>query len=232
MRVGEQSDEQASTAFPLAEQGLVMSISKQVRILLVDDHPVLREGLSAIVGRHADMEIVGEAGNGAEAVECFRSLSPDVTLMDIQMPAMDGIGALLEIRKHTPDARVIMLTTYAGDVRAVRALKAGAAGYLLKSSLRKELIDVIRLVHAGKRHVPADVAQEIAIHTADETLSERELDILRLVSEGKPNKSIAWVLSLSEETVKAHMKKIFAKLDVSDRTHAVIVAVRRGVIAL
>lgn len=209
-----------------------MSIPKQIRILLVDDHPLLREGVSAIVARQTDMNVVGEAGNGAEAVESFRSLSPDVTLMDIQMPVLDGIQALQEIRKEAPAARVIMLTTYAGDVRAVRALKAGAAGYLLKSSLRKELIDVIRIVHAGRRHVPADVAQEIAVHTADEALSERELEILRLVSEGKPNKAIAWLLSVSEETVKAHMKKIFAKLDVADRTHAVIVAVRRGVIAL
>jgi len=203
-----------------------------IRILVVDDHPVLRDGVAALLENQTDMVLAGEAGNGSEAVERFRQLRPDVTLMDLQMPGMNGVEAIGEIRAVDPHARIIVLTTYAGDVQAVRALKAGAAGYLLKSSLRTELIDAIHDVHRGQRHVHREVAGEIAMHVADEPLSEREVAILRLVSVGQANKQIASKLGLSEETVKGHLKSIFAKLDVADRTHAVTMAVRRGIIEL
>jgi DNA-binding NarL/FixJ family response regulator len=203
-----------------------------IRILVVDDHPVLRDGVAALLENQTDMVLAGEAGNGSEAVERFRQLRPDVTLMDLQMPGMNGVEAIGAIRAVNPQARIIVLTTYAGDAQAVRALKAGAAGYLLKSSLRTELIDAIHDVHRGQRHVHREVAGEIAMHVADEPLSEREVAILRLVSVGQANKQIASKLGLSEETVKGHLKSIFAKLDVADRTHAVTMAVRRGIIEL
>lgn len=203
-----------------------------IRILIVDDHPLLREGVAAILEDRSDISVVGEAGDGAEAVAQFRILQPDVTLMDLQMPGMNGVEAIIAIRADFPQARILVLTTYAGDAQAVRALKAGATGYLLKSSLRTEMLDAIRNVHRGRRHVQGDVAAEIALHVADETLSERETAVLRLVAVGKANKEIARALSLSEETVKAHLKNIFAKLDVADRTHAVTVAARRGIIEL
>jgi len=203
-----------------------------IRILVVDDHPLLREGVALILEDRSDMEVIGEARDGAEAVARFRELRPDVTLMDLQMPGMNGLDAILAIRAEFPDARILVLTTYAGDVQAVRALKAGATGYLLKSSLRTEMLDAIQNVHRGRRHVHGDVAAEIARHVADENLSEREVGVLRLVAVGKANKEIAHALSLSEETVKAHLKNIFAKLDVADRTHAVTVAARRGIIEL
>ena len=206
--------------------------AKPIRVLIVDDHPALRDGIAAIVAIEPDMVMLGEASNGEEAVAAFRTLRPDVTLMDLQMPRMGGLEAISAIREETPDARIVVLTTYQGDVQAARALKAGASAFLLKSSLRTELLDTIRAVHAGRRHVPAAIAQQIALHAADESLSEREMAILRLVAAGKANKEIAWKLSVSEDTVKAHMKSIFAKLDVDDRTHAVTAAVRRGVIDL
>ncbi len=204
----------------------------RIRILVVDDHPVLRDGVAAILENQTDMMMVGEARDGGEAVERYRALRPDVTLMDLQMPGMNGVDAIIAIRAEDPAARIIVLTTYAGDVQAVRALKAGATGYLLKSSLRTELMDAIRNVHRGQRHVHRDVADEIALHVVDETLSEREIAILRLVSIGKANKQIASELGVSEETVKGHLKSIFSKLDVADRTHAVTVAARRGIIDL
>jgi DNA-binding NarL/FixJ family response regulator len=203
-----------------------------IRILIVDDHPVLREGVSAILEDRDDMIVVGEASDGAEAIAQFRALRPDVTLMDLQMPGISGVEAIAAIRAEFPDARILVLTTYAGDVQAVRALKAGATGYLLKSSLRKEMLDAIRNVHRGRRHVHSDVAAEIALHIVDDNLSERETSVLRLVAIGRANKEIARALSLSEETVKAHLKNIFAKLDVADRTHAVTVAAKRGIIEL
>jgi DNA-binding NarL/FixJ family response regulator len=205
---------------------------RKIRVLVVDDHPVLRDGVAAALQNQADMEMVGEARNGEEAVERFRALRPDVTLMDLQMPGMNGVDAIIAIRGEHPHARIIVLTTYNGDAQAVRALKAGAAGYLLKGSLRTELIDAIRDVQRGHRHVTRDVADEIATHVVDEALSEREIAILRLVAIGKANKQVASELGLSEETIKGHMKNIFAKLGVADRTHAVTLAARRGIIEL
>lgn len=205
---------------------------RKIRVLVVDDHPVLRDGVAAILENQSDMEMVGEARDGNEAVERFRALHPDVTLMDLQMPGMNGVAAIAAIRSEHPDARIIVLTTYAGDVQAVRALKAGATGYLLKSSLRTELIDAIHNVHRGQRHVHREVADEIARHVVDESLTEREIAILRLVAIGKANKQVASALGLSEETVKGHLKSIFSKLDVADRTHAVTVAAKRGIIEL
>ena len=208
-----------------------MSDSK-IRVLVVDDHPVLRDGVAALLANQTDMAMVGEANNGSEALQRYLELRPDVTLMDLQMPGMNGLEAINAIRAANPNARIIVLTTYSRDAQAVRALKAGAVGYLLKSSLRTELIDAIHDVHRGQRHVHRDVAGEIALHVADESLSEREISILRLVSIGKANKQIASELGLSEETVKGHLKSIFSKLDVADRTHAVTVAARRGIIEL
>lgn len=203
-----------------------------IRVMVVDDHPVLRDGVSAILENQTDMGMVCEARDGQEAVALYAQHRPDVTLMDMQMPGMNGVDAIAAIRKADPAARIIVLTTYAGDVLAVRALKAGAAGYLLKSSLRTELIDAIRSVHRGQRHVHPDVAEEIALHVVDDALSEREVVVLSLVAVGKANKQVAAIMGLSEETVKGHLKSIFAKLDVADRTHAVTVAARRGIIDL
>ena len=204
----------------------------KIRVLVVDDHPVLRDGVAAVLENQADMTMVGEARDGSEAIERYRALRPDVTLMDLQMPGMNGVDAIVAIRAEHPGARIIVLTTYAGDVQAVRALKAGATGYLLKSSLRTELIEAIHNVHRGQRHVHRDIADEIALHVVDEALTEREISVLRLVSVGKANKQVASELGLSEETVKGHLKSIFSKLDVADRTHAVTVAARRGIIEL
>lgn len=204
----------------------------KIRVLVVDDHPVLRDGVAAVLENQSDMTMVGEARDGSEAIERYRALRPDVTLMDLQMPGMNGVDAIVAIRAEHPGARIIVLTTYAGDVQAVRALKAGATGYLLKSSLRTELIEAIHNVHRGQRHVHRDIADEIALHVVDEALTEREISVLRLVSVGKANKQVASELGLSEETVKGHLKSIFSKLDVADRTHAVTVAARRGIIEL
>ena len=203
-----------------------------IRVMTVDDHPVLRDGIAALLENQPDMSLVGEASNGQEAVELYRKVHPDVTLMDLQMPGMDGITAIRAIRSEYPAARMIVLTTYEGDVQAVRAIKAGAAGYLLKSALRKELLDTIRAIHAGRRYILPEIAQDIALHAADDDLSERELAVLRLVAQGNANKRIAWELSISEETVKAHLKSIFSKLAVGDRTHAVMVAMKRGALQI
>lgn len=210
---------------------MVRSDSAVVRLLVVDDHPILREGVIAILARETGLEVVGEAGDGDEAIKLYRKLRPDVTLMDLQMPGTGGVEAITAIRAEFPDARIIILTTYAGDVQAVRALKAGAVGYLLKSSLRVELVDVVRHIHRGGRHVHRTVADEIVTHVAEEALSDREVAVLELVSVGKANKQVAWELGVSEETVKSHLKSIFSKLGVADRTHAVTLAVRRGIIA-
>lgn len=205
---------------------------RPIRIMTVDDHPALRDGIAAIVEQQSDMTLVGEASNGQEALAAFANLRPDVTLMDLQMPVMGGVEAIAAIREQAPGAHIIVLTTYDGDAQAARAMKAGASAYLLKSSLRRELLDTIRAVHAGRRHIPPQIAQEMALHAADDPLSAREIEILKLVADGKANKMIAWDLSISEETVKAHLKSIFGKLEVGDRTHAVTAALRRGVIEL
>jgi DNA-binding NarL/FixJ family response regulator len=201
-----------------------------IRILTVDDHQLLREGIGAVLDGQTDMTLVGQAGNGLEAIESYRRLRPDVTLMDLRMPDMSGIEAISAIRTEFPNARIIVLTTYAGDVQAAAALRAGAAGYLLKSLVRKELIETIRAVHAGKRRVPAEIATEIAEHVADDALTVREIEVLRRVAAGKSNKLIAAELEISEGTVKTHMKSILPKLDASDRTHAVTIALKRGIL--
>jgi len=204
----------------------------EIRILIVDDHPMLREGIAAVIANESDMALVGEASNGEEGIERFRTLQPDVTLMDLQMPGMDGIEAITAIRAETPDAKILVLTTYAGDAQALRALRAGAAGYLLKSSLRVELMDSVRAVYQGQRAVAAPVAHEIAIHAATEPLSDREISVLKQVALGRANKEIGRALTIGEETVKSHLKNIYAKLNVDDRAHAVTVASRRGIITL
>jgi DNA-binding NarL/FixJ family response regulator len=193
---------------------------------------LLREGIAAVLDGQADMKLVGEAGNGREAIDSFRRLRPDVTLMDLRMPDMSGIEAIIAIRAEFPQARIIVLTTYAGDAQAAAALKAGACGYLLKNLVRKELLETIRAVHSGKRRVPPEIAMEIAEHVADDALTERELEVLRGVAAGKSNKLIAAELDISEGTVKTHMKSILPKLDASDRTHAVMIALKRGILDL
>lgn len=203
-----------------------------IRVFAVDDHPLLRDGIAAVFDGQQDMTLVGQASNGREAIESFRHLRPDVTLMDLRMPDMSGIEAIAAIRAEFPNARIIVLTTYAGDAQAAAALKAGAVGYLLKNLVRKELIETIRIVHAGKRRVPPEIATEIAEHVADDALTEREIQILRRVAAGKSNKLIAAELAISEGTVKTHMKSILPKLDASDRTHAVMIALKRGILDL
>jgi DNA-binding NarL/FixJ family response regulator len=207
-----------------------MSGVPRIRILTVDDHPLLREGIAAVIEGQPDMTLVAEATNGHEAIDFFRKFRPDVALMDLRMPDMNGIEAIRAIRTEFPSARIVVLTTYAGDVQALGALKAGASGYLLKSMLRKDLLDTIRTVHAGKRRIPPQIASEIAEHAADDALTEREIDVLRRVGSGNSNKQIAIQLAISEGTVKAHMKSILPKLGAHDRTHAVMIAVKRGIL--
>lgn len=208
----------------------MMATQEHIRVMVVDDHPMLREGIAAVIAGQPDMTLVAEASTGIEALDNFRTFLPDVTLMDLQMPEMGGIDAILAIRVEFPAARFVVLTTYHGDVQALRALKAGASAYLLKSMLRKELLDTIRIVHRGGRRVPPEIASEIAEHAADDMLSARELDVLRSVAGGNANKRVAALLGISDETVKTHMKSILSKLGANDRTHAVAIGVRRGII--
>ena len=203
-----------------------------IRILAVDDHPLLRDGIAALIGSEEDMELVGEASNGREAIEQFRKCQPDVTLMDLQMPEMNGIDAIGAIRGEFAAARIIVLTTHPGDVQVTRALRAGARAYLMKGELRKELLDTIRAVHAGQKRLSSEVAAEIAEHSADGTLTPREVVVLRLVAAGNSNKEIGAQLSLTEVTVKSHVRNILAKLEAKDRTHAVTIALKRGIIEL
>jgi DNA-binding NarL/FixJ family response regulator len=205
-------------------------VTKAIKVLAVDDHPLLREGIAAALSGEQDIDLVAEAINGREAIELFRRHRPDVTLMDLQMPDINGIDAIIAIRSEFPNARFVVLTTYQGDVQAVRALKAGASGYLLKSMLRKDLLDTIRVVHAGKRRIPPEIATELADHIAADTLTDREIEVLRRVANGNSNKIIGAQLNVSEATIKGHLKSILAKLGANDRTHAVTIAIRRGFI--
>lgn len=200
--------------------------------MTVDDHPLLREGIAAVLEGSSEARLVAEASNGREAVEQFRVHRPDVTLMDLKMPEMDGVDAIRRIRREFPHARIVVLTTYRGDAEALQALRAGAQGYLLKSALRKELVEAIVGVHAGRRHIPPDVARAIAEHVADGELSLRELEVLRHVAAGNSNKIVAGMLGVSEDTIKAHMKSIMEKLGARDRTHAVTIAFQRRLLNL
>jgi DNA-binding NarL/FixJ family response regulator len=193
---------------------------------------MLREGIAAVIQGESDMAVVAEATNGREAVERYREFRPDVTLMDLLMPQMDGLAAIEAIRAEFPEARIVILTTYRGDVQALRALKAGAAGYLLKSAIRTELLEAIRSVHAGRRRIPPEIAAELAEHAAEESLSGRELKVLKFVAAGNSNKQVAAHLCVTEDTVKAHMKNILSKLGANDRTHAVTIAIKRGIIQM
>ena len=207
-----------------------MSPNAPIRILAADDHPLLRDGIAALIGTERDMQLVAEAATGRETVERFRAVRPDVTLLDIQMPEMSGIDALIAIRSEFPTAKVIILTTYGGDVLAQRALKAGAYAYVLKGFVRKDLLDTIRAVHLGQKRIHPQVAAELAAHLGEDPLSEREIEVLRLVAVGNSNREIGERLSITEQTTKAHMKRIIAKLRANDRTHAVTLALDRGVL--
>jgi DNA-binding NarL/FixJ family response regulator len=202
----------------------------RIRILTVDDHPLILEGIASVLQRQPDMELVGEASDGFEAIEAFAKFRPDVSLIDLQMPGMNGVDTIIAILEKWPGARCVVLTTYAGDVQATRALKAGAKGYLLKSMLRKDLVDTIRTVHSGKSRIPAEIATELASHLTSDALSAREIEVLRMVGEGCSNKIVADHLKISEDTVKGHMRSILSKLNANDRTHAVMIAVKRGFI--
>jgi DNA-binding NarL/FixJ family response regulator len=210
----------------------VSASSGPIRILTVDDHPLLRAGIEALISSQVDMLVVAECSNGRDAIQQFRKHRPDVTLMDLQMPEMSGTDAIIAIRDEFPDARIIVLTTYAGDVQALRALQAGARGYLLKDAVQEELLDTIRAVHAGRKTLSPTISREIAEHATADALTKSEIDVLRLIAEGKANKQIADQLSIAEETVKSRVKNILSKLDADDRTHAAMIGLKRGIIAL
>jgi DNA-binding NarL/FixJ family response regulator len=204
----------------------------RIRVLTADDHPLLREGIAAIIDNQPDMTLVSQAGNGREAIRMYREHRPDVTLMDLRLPDMSGIESMIAIRADAPEARVIILTTFDGDVEIQRALQAGANGYLLKNMPQKQLVEAIRHVHAGKRRIPPELAAQLAEHMGDEALSEREISVLKLVSGGNRNREIGELLFITEETVKVHVRHIMEKLCAKDRTEAVSIAIRRGIIHL
>ena len=209
-----------------------MNATDPIRILIVDDHPLLREGIISLVRKQADMRIVGEASNGKEALQLFKQCAPDVTLMDLRLPEIDGIDVMTGILGEFPDAKFIVLTTFSGDAQVLRALKAGARGYLLKDLLRKELLEAIRTVHAGRKRIPDEIAAQIAEHASDSVLTRREIEVLQLIASGNPNKLVADKLSVSEDTIKMHVKSILSKLGANDRTHAVTIALKRGIMDL
>jgi DNA-binding NarL/FixJ family response regulator len=200
----------------------------RIRVLTVDDHPLILEGITNVLQKQPDMEVVGEASNGHDAIQAFEKFKPDVMLIDLQMPGMNGIDTIVAILERWPKARCVVLTTYAGDVQANRALRAGAKGYLLKSMLRKDLVDTIRAVHSGKSRIPPEIASELAQHLTSDALSPREIEVLRMVGEGCSNKIVADHLKIAEDTVKGHMRSILSKLCANDRTHAVMIAMKRG----
>jgi DNA-binding NarL/FixJ family response regulator len=206
--------------------------SSKIRILTVDDHPVVRQGIAGLIAVQPDMVLVGEASNGREAIQQFRTHRPEITLMDLQMPEMNGLDALIAIRNEFADAKVIVLTTYAGDAQILRALKAGAQAYLLKNTLHKELLETIRAVHAGKKTLSPEVSYQVAEHAADDSLTPAEVAVLRLIAAGNANKQIADQLSITEETVKSRVKNILSKLGANDRTHAAMIGLKRGIIEL
>jgi len=203
-----------------------------IRILTVDDHPLLREGIAALIKSEKDMELAAEASDGEEAIEQFRRHRPDVTLMDLRMPNLNGTEAISRIRNEFPDAKIIVLSTYAGDVQVLRAIKAGARGYIAKGHVHRELLEAIRSVHAGHKRIPPEIAADLAEHAADDELSLREIDVIRLIGAGNANKQIADKLSIGETTVKSHITNILSKLGANDRAHAVTIALRRGIIEL
>lgn len=209
-----------------------MSNKQSIRVFSVDDHPLLREGIATLVNNQPDMVLVGEASTGAEAIQQFKQHAPDVTLLDLRLPDMSGIDVLIAIRSEFPEARIVMLTTFEGDVEVQRALQAGARGYLLKNMPPVELLDVIRQVHEGKKRIPPEIASQLLEHLSDEGLTEREVEVLREVADGNRNREIAERLFISEETVKVHIKHIMEKLGAADRTQAVAIGVRRGIIHL
>jgi len=209
-----------------------MSNSTPIRIFSIDDHPLMREGIAAIIRNEPDMLLVAEASNGREAIQGFREHRPDITLMDLRLPDISGIDAMVAIRTEFPEARIIMLTTFEGDVEIRRALQAGAVGYMLKTMPRRQLVEMIRRVHAGKKHIPPEIAAHLAEHMGDESLSKREVDVLQKIAGGNRNTDVAALLFISEETVKGHVKHIMEKLGASDRTEAVAIGIRRGIIHL
>jgi DNA-binding NarL/FixJ family response regulator len=215
-----------------ANGGFMNTNPKLIRILTVDDHPLLREGIAALVKAEPDMELVAEACDGEEAIEQFRRHRPDITLMDIQMPNMNGTEAINRIRNEFPNAKIMVLSTYSGDIQVLQAIKAGARGYIVKGHVHRELLDAIRSVHAGHKRIPPEIAAELAEHAADDALSSREIDVLRLIAAGNANKQIADKLFIEETTVKSHVSSILSKLGANDRTHAVTIGLQRGIIEL
>ena len=205
---------------------------QQIRILVVDDHPIFRRGITSLLADHSDMQLVAEASNGLEAVRQFRAHKPDVTLMDLQMPEMNGLDAIISIRGEFPEAKIIVLTTYTGDVQVLRALKSGARAYLLKSTIHKDLVDMIRAVNSGKKALSPEASFELAEHATDDALTPAEIDVLRLIAAGNANKQIADILSVAEETIKGRVKSILSKLNANDRTHAATIGLKRGIIEL